>query len=68
MYLKTILKGDKERMKGFKLKVEDPPRRKHMVFLGGAVLADIMKTNPQSWITREQYKEQGIERLLAQKK
>jgi hypothetical protein len=27
----------------FKVRIEDPPRRKHMVFLGGAVLADIMK-------------------------
>jgi actin-related protein len=25
------------------LRIEDPPRRKHMVFLGGSVLADIMK-------------------------
>jgi len=68
MYLKNILKGDKDRMKGFKLKVEDPPRRKHMVFLGGAVLADIMKTNPQSWLTLDAFKEQGIERLLGTKK
>lgn len=27
----------------FRLRIEDPPRRKHMVFLGAAVLADIMK-------------------------
>jgi actin-related protein len=26
-----------------RLKVEDPPGRRHMVFLGGSVLADIMK-------------------------
>lgn len=26
-----------------KLHIADPPNRKHMVFLGGAVLADIMK-------------------------
>jgi len=25
------------------LRIEDPPRRKHMVYLGGAVLAGIMK-------------------------
>ena len=30
-------------MKKFKICIEDPPRRKHMVFLGGSVLADIMK-------------------------
>lgn len=33
----------------FKIRIEDPPRRKHMVFLGGAVLADIMKSQEQFW-------------------
>ncbi|MQL88279.1 hypothetical protein Taro_020831 [Colocasia esculenta] len=28
-----------------RLRIEDPPRRKHMVFYGGTVLADIMKKN-----------------------
>jgi hypothetical protein len=42
-YLKEILNGDKTRLSKFKLRIEDPPRRKHMVFLGGSVLADIMK-------------------------
>ncbi|KAG9153021.1 hypothetical protein Leryth_026017 [Lithospermum erythrorhizon] len=27
-----------------RLRMEDPPRRKHMVYLGGAVLEGIMKT------------------------
>ncbi|CAB1345407.1 unnamed protein product, partial [Coregonus sp. 'balchen'] len=27
----------------FKIRIEDPPSRKHMVFMGGAVLANIMK-------------------------
>jgi hypothetical protein len=31
------------RLQKFKLSVEDPPRRKHMVFLGASVLGDIMK-------------------------
>lgn len=31
------------RVQKFKLNVEDPPRRKHMVFLGASVLGDIMK-------------------------
>ena len=35
--------GNVDRMKKIKIKVEDPPRRKHMVFSGGSVLADIMK-------------------------
>jgi len=39
---------------------EDPPRRKHMVFLGGSVLADIMKDRAEFWITKADYEEQGI--------
>lgn len=44
----------------FKIKIEDPPRRKHMVFLGGAVLADIMKNKQDFWITKQEYEEQGV--------
>jgi len=47
----------------FKIKIEDPPRRKHMVFLGGAVLADIMKNREEFWISREEWFEQGIRSL-----
>ena len=58
-YLKEVLKGNVERMKKFKISIEDPPRRKHMVFLGGSVLADIMKDKPEFWITKAEYDEQG---------
>ena len=44
--LRDVYKGNAERFKKFKIKIEDPPRRKHMVFLGGSVLADIMKVRP----------------------
>ena len=30
----------------FKVRIEDPPRRRHMVFLGGAVLANIVSLAP----------------------
>jgi actin-related protein 2 len=46
-------------MKKFSCKIEDPPRRKHMVFLGGAVLAEIMKDKPSFWVSREEYKSKG---------
>lgn len=29
----------------FKVRIEDPPRRRHMVFLGGAVLANIVRSS-----------------------
>ena len=47
----------------FKIRIEDPPRRKHMVFLGGAVLADIMKNREEFWVTREEWFEQGVRAL-----
>jgi actin-related protein len=43
LYLERVLKGDTERLAKFKIRIEDPPRRKDMVFIGGAVLADVMK-------------------------
>lgn len=62
-YLKEVLKGNTERMKKFKIQIEDPPRRKHMVFLGGSVLADIMNDKAEFWITRQEYEEQGVRAL-----
>ena len=56
--------GNSERMKKFKISIEDPPRRKHMVFLGGSVLADIMKDKSEFWITKQEYDEHGL-RILS---
>lgn len=44
----------------FKIRIEDPPRRKHMVFLGGAVLANIMKDKDSFWLSRAEYQEKGL--------
>jgi len=63
LYLTRILHGDPTRLNKFKIKIEDPPRRKHMVFLGGAVLADIMKHREDFWVTRDEWLEQGIRAL-----
>lgn len=59
-YLKDVLKGDKTRLSKFRLHIDDPPRRKHMVFLGGSVLADLMKDRDEFWISKQEYDEQGI--------
>uniref|UniRef100_R7WD68 Uncharacterized protein n=1 Tax=Aegilops tauschii TaxID=37682 RepID=R7WD68_AEGTA len=48
-YLDVVLKGNKDGLKKLRLRIEDPPRRKHMVYLGGAVLAGIMKLARQAW-------------------
>ncbi|KAK3227623.1 hypothetical protein Dsin_007485 [Dipteronia sinensis] len=57
LYLNVVLKGNKDGLKKLRLRIENPPRRKHMVYLGGAVLAGIMKDGPQFWINREDYME-----------
>jgi actin-related protein 2 len=59
LYLTKVLKGDQARLAKFKLRIEDPPRRKHMVFLGGSVLADIMKDKAEFWISNKEWKEHG---------
>ncbi|KAL9330963.1 hypothetical protein ACSQ67_000573 [Phaseolus vulgaris] len=59
-YLDVVLKGNKDGLKKLRLRIDDPPHRKHMVYLGGAVLAGIMKDTPGSWISRENYQEEGI--------
>ena len=48
----------------FKIRIEDPPRRKDMVFIGGSVLADVMKDKQQFWVTRAQYEEMGVDRMM----
>jgi actin-related protein 2 len=65
LYLERVLKGDESRLAKFKIKIEDPPRRKHMVFLGGAVLADIMKDKEEFWMSKQEYFEKGIDAVLA---
>lgn len=50
----------------FKIRIEAPPSRKHMVFLGGAVLANLMKDRDQDfWVSKKEYEEGGIARCMA---
>jgi len=59
LYLERVLKNNVAGLAKFKLRIEDPPRRKHMVFLGGSVLADIMKSRDEFWISKAEWAEQG---------
>ncbi|KAF8247837.1 Actin/actin-like protein [Wilcoxina mikolae CBS 423.85] len=59
LWLTRVLHGDPERLNKFKVRIEDPPRRRHMVFLGGAVLANIMADKESMWISKEEWDEQG---------
>jgi actin-related protein 2 len=59
-YLNEVLDGDKKRLAKFKLRIEDPPRRRNMVFLGASVLGDIMKDRDDFWITKADWDEEGV--------
>jgi len=64
LYLERVLKGNTASLAKFKIRIEDPPRRKHMVFLGGAVLGDIMKDKDSFWMTRQEYQERGLSHIM----
>ncbi|KAK9467023.1 actin family [Lipomyces arxii] len=59
LWLTKVLNGNPERLSKFKVNIEDPPRRRHMVFLGGAVLANIMAERDHLWISKKEWEEQG---------
>lgn len=42
-----------------KIAVEDPPYRKHLVYLGATALAKIMKINPEMWVYKFNWDEEG---------
>jgi len=63
LYLERVLKGDTERLAKFKIRIEDPPKRKNMVFIGGAVLAEVMKDKDEFWMTKAEYEEKGLQVL-----
>ncbi|XP_015117413.1 actin-related protein 2 isoform X1 [Diachasma alloeum] len=60
LYLERVLKNDTSKLGKFKIKIEDSPRRKDLVFMGGAVLAELTRNRDSFWITREDYQEKGL--------
>lgn len=63
LYIERVLKNDVEKLNKFKIRIEDPPRRKDMVFIGGAVLAEVMKDRNEFWLSKQEYEEQGLKIL-----
>ncbi|KAJ8927874.1 hypothetical protein NQ314_019618 [Rhamnusium bicolor] len=63
LYIERVLKNDVEKLNKFKIRIEDPPRRKDMVFIGGAVLAEVMKDRDAFWLSKQEYEEQGLKVL-----
>lgn len=60
LYLERVLKNDIDKLTKFKIRIEDPPRRKDMVFIGGAVLAEVMKDRDSFWMSKQEYEEEGL--------
>jgi len=58
-YLNEVLQGNRKKLSKWRLGIEDPPRRKNMVFLGASVLGDIMKSRDEFWIDKATYDDQG---------
>lgn len=56
LYIKHISKGGPMKMK---INIEDPPKRKHLVFQGGSVLAGITGEQDDWWISKAEWEEHG---------
>jgi len=72
LYLENVLRGDRSRAAKFRCNVEDSPRRQHMVFMGGSMMAAAYEeeANSRWWISRREYDEQGakaVHRLIPTK-
>ncbi|KAI3422074.1 Actin- protein 2 [Globodera pallida] len=68
LYLERVLRGNPESFQKFKIKIEATPQRKHMVFLGGAVLAHLMRDQETDfWITKLEWEEKGLHHCMRKK-
>lgn len=51
------VQGDRAGLQKFKLGIDEPPLRQHMVYTGASILADIMADYDGEWISRAEYEE-----------
>jgi actin-related protein 2 len=65
LFLEKAVKGDRSRLGRFNLRIEDPPRRKHMVFLGGAVMAQLTEEIEENWMSKGEWAEGGLSAIKA---
>ncbi|XP_050528359.1 actin-related protein 2 [Daktulosphaira vitifoliae] len=60
LYVERVLKNDTTTLSKLKIRIEDPPLRKDMVFIGGAVLGEVTKDRESFWLSRTEYLDRGI--------
>jgi actin-related protein len=61
----TVYRPDESKIRPH---VVDPVRRKHFVFMGAAVFADLLKDTDQGWVLKSTYDEMGADRLFGDQK
>ncbi|KAI6221791.1 Actin-related protein 2 [Aphelenchoides fujianensis] len=64
MYLHKVLRGNTENFHKFKIRIEAPVQRKHVVFMGGAVLAHLMRDQENFWVTKQEYDDRGVHHCM----
>lgn len=64
-YLTEKLNGDLARMARCPIRVKEPQRRQHMVYMGGAILAELSQDQPERWLLRSAYEEGGTSAIIA---
>eukprot|EP01013_Petalomonas_cantuscygni_P040339 TRINITY_DN72244_c0_g1_i1.p1 TRINITY_DN72244_c0_g1~~TRINITY_DN72244_c0_g1_i1.p1 ORF type:complete len:442 (+),score=92.81 TRINITY_DN72244_c0_g1_i1:115-1326(+) len=66
VFVSRALRGDRDKLahSSWQLRVSDPPRRKELVFLGGAVLTELIRDNMSEWVTKQDFAEQGAARCI----
>nr|QGN00920.1 Arp2D [Drosophila azteca] len=63
LFLRRVLHSDSYGMSKCKIRIQDPPTRKNMVFNGGSVLANVTMDRDDFWMSKEEYGEQGLKVL-----
>lgn len=79
LHLTRVLHNNPDRLSKFKVGVDAHPTRRNLgessaavhfpspilpaVYMGGSVLADVMKDNPAYWVTKAEWDEQGTRAL-----
>ncbi|KAK9805786.1 hypothetical protein WJX73_010176 [Symbiochloris irregularis] len=57
LYLQHTLKGDTKGLRRLKLRIDDPPHRHNLVYLGASILAGLMGDDSAFWIRRAEWEE-----------
>ena len=63
-YTDDVLDGKEARSLGWKPRVQAPSSRQYLVFEGAALFADYISDNDKYWISRDEYLQYGIQRVL----